>query len=253
MSQRFTDRRIIITGGASGIGRATAHRFALEGGKIVIGDIDAKNGQAVAREIGGDFVHYDAAQPDAAAHLVSRAVEILGGVDVLLNVAGIMTWGRIEELSAAAWQRTIDINLNAVFYLTQQALPHLIASKGNIVNVASAGGLSPVYGTSSYGVAKAGVVAFTRATALEAARHGVRANAVAPGGVATPMHEKTIAAADFDMTILEEAGARNMPKLEGFQVCEPEDIASAIAYLASDEARYVTGITLLADGGQLCG
>ena len=253
MQNRFDGCRVLVTGGASGIGKATAKRLTEEGAKVVIGDIDQTLGEQTAGEIGGHFVPFDACEIESAGKMVAKAAEILGGLDVVLNVAGIMTWGRLGEISPSAWQRTVDINLGGVFHVTQAALPHLIESKGNIVNVASAGGLSPVYGTAAYGASKAGVVALTRVTALENARYGVRVNAVAPGGVATPMHEKTIATADFDETLLEEAGARNSPKLSGFEVGEPEDIAAAIAYLASPEARYVTGSVLLIDGGQLCG
>jgi meso-butanediol dehydrogenase / (S,S)-butanediol dehydrogenase / diacetyl reductase len=253
MSKRFDGKRVLLTGGASGIGRATATLFAREGAKIVIADIDEEGGSSAASEVGGQFLRFDARSAAAPAALVNDAVQALGGLDILLNVAGIMTWGRFEETSIATWQRTLDINLTAVFLTIQAAIPHLKESKGNIVSVASAGGLSPVYGTVAYGVAKAGVVALTKQAALELGRFNVRVNAVAPGGVATPMHTKTMAAADFDMTILHEAAARNMPKLAGIEACEPQDIAEAIAYLASDVARYVTGSVSLIDGGQLCG
>lgn len=253
MNERFKDRRVLVTGGASGIGKATAKRFAAEGARVVIADIDEAGGQAAAGEIGAAFLRFDARAEGAAAALIEGAVAQLGGLDVLLNIAGIMTWGRIGETSLQAWQRTLDINLTSVFLMIQAAAPHLIESKGCIVNVASAGGLRPVYGTAAYGVSKAGVVALTQAAALEYARYGVRVNAVAPGGVATPMHTKSVSAGDFDPTILQEAASRNMPKLAGVEACAPKDIASAIAYLASDEASYVTGATSVIDGGQLCG
>lgn len=253
MNQRFVGKAVLVTGGASGIGRATAELFAAEGARLAIADIDEAGGRAAAEALGGVYLRYDAGDPAAGKRLADDAAAALGAIDVLLNVAGIMTWGRIDDLPHAAWQRTIDIDLSAVFYLTQAAIPHLIASRGCIVNVASAGGHHAVYGTVAYGVAKAGVIALTKATALEMGRHGVRANAVAPGGVATPMHAKTMGASGFDMSILEEAAARNMPKLAGIEACEPREIAAAIAYLASDDARYATGTILTIDGGQTTG
>jgi meso-butanediol dehydrogenase / (S,S)-butanediol dehydrogenase / diacetyl reductase len=253
MSGRFENKAVLVTGGASGIGRATADLFTREGARLVIGDIDEAGGQLAADTLGGTFIRYDASDPASGSMLADATRGALGRIDILLNVAGIMTWGLIDRLAHSTWQHTIDIDLSAVFYLTQACLPHLIETKGCIVNVSSAGGHHPVYGTAAYGVAKAGVIALTKSTALEMGRHGVRANVVCPGGVATPMHNKTMGAADFDMAILEEAAARNMPKLAGIQACEPWEIAAAIAYLASDDARYATGTVLTIDGGQTTG
>lgn len=253
MSRRFEGSRVLLTGGASGIGRATAELFASEGARIVIGDIDAGAAEATAAALGGQAFAYDARDPDAAEKLVAQAIGILGGIDCVLNIAGIMTWGRFEETSAAAWQRTLDINLSGPFYLSQAAIPSLIASKGCIVNVASVGGVHPVYGTAAYGISKAGVIAMTKACALEMARHGVRVNAVAPGGVATPMHEKSAAGGEVDPAIFTEAAARNMPKLNDRDACTPSEIAAAIAYLASADTRYATGTVLILDGGQSTG
>lgn len=250
---RFIGKRILLTGGASGIGRATAERFIEEGAILTFGDIDRAGGEAAAQALGATFVPYDASDPEQAGVLASAAVEAMGGIDILLNVAGIMSWDRIEDTSAQKWQRTLDIDLSAVFYLCQKVLPELVKTKGNVVSVSSASGHHPVFGTVAYGVAKAGIIALTRQIALEYGRHGVRANAVAPGGVATPMHQKSMSATDFDMGVLEEAASRNMPKLAGVETCTPAEIASAIAYLASDDARYATGTILTIDGGQTTG
>jgi NAD(P)-dependent dehydrogenase (short-subunit alcohol dehydrogenase family) len=253
MNPRFTNKRVLLTGGASGIGRATAERFAAEGARLAIGDIDVTGANAVAAELGGVAFAYDARDPAAAPQLVEQAVAALGGIDILLNVAGIMTWGRFEETSPESWQRTLEINLSGPFYLTQAAIPHLKQCKGNIVSVASAGGMHPVYGTSAYGISKAGVIAMTQSASLEFARFGVRVNAVAPGGVATPMHEKSTAGRGVDPAIFAEAAGRNMPKLTDRQACTPEEVAAAIAYLASNEARFATGTVLVLDGGQVTG
>jgi len=253
MTPRFSCKRVLLTGGASGIGQATAERFAAEGATIAVGDIDLAGATAVVAPSGGTAFAYDARDPAAAAKLVADAVGALGGLDILLNVAGIMSWGRFEETSPETWQRTLDINLSGPFYMIQAAIPHLKASRGNVVSVASAGGLHPVYGTSAYGVSKAGVIAVTEAASLEFARFGVRVNAVAPGGVATPMHEKSVAGGGVDPAIFAEAAGRNMPKLTDRPACTPQEIAAAIAYLASDEARFVTGTTFVIDGGQITG
>lgn len=253
MSSRFHNKRVLLTGGASGIGRATAELFAAEGATVTIGDIDLPGAQAVAAAIGGHALAYDSRDAASAATLVAGAAEAMGGIDVLLNIAGIMTWGRLEETSEEAWRRTLDINLNGPFFLIQAALPHLKESKGNIVSIASVGGVHPVYGTSAYGVSKAGVIALTKSAALEFAPHGIRVNAVAPGGVATPMHEKSTAGGGVDPAIFTEAVARNMPKLRDRDACTPAEIAAAVAYLASDDARYATGTVLILDGGQSTG
>lgn len=253
MTARFEGKRVLLTGGASGIGRATADLFAGEGARIVIGDLDIAGAEAAATAIGGAAFSYDARQPESATALVARATEMLGGIDILLNVAGMMSWGRFGEISADDWQRTLDINLGGPFHLSQAAFAALVQSRGAIVNVASAGGLHPVYGTTAYGVSKAGVIALTRSCALEMARHGVRVNAVAPGGVATPMHTKSTAGGGVDPAIFAEAAARNMPKLSDREACTPAEIAAAIAYLASDDARYATGTILVLDGGQTTG
>ncbi|WP_311269557.1 SDR family oxidoreductase [Sphingobium sp. WCS2017Hpa-17] len=250
---QFSGKRVLLTGGASGIGRATAELFVAQGATLTFGDIDRAGGEAAASALGATFVPYDASDPEQASVLAAAAREAMGGIDILLNVAGIMTWDRFEDTSPAKWQRTLDIDLSAVFYLCQKVLPSLVESKGNIVSVSSASGHHPVYGTVAYGVAKAGIIALTKQIALEYGRHGVRANAVAPGGVATPMHQKTMSASDFDMSVLEEAASRNMPKLSGVEACTPAEIAAAIAYLASDDARYATGTILTIDGGQTTG
>lgn len=253
MPSRFTNKRVLLTGGASGIGRAAAELFAAEGASVTIGDIDLIGAQAVAERIGGHALAYDSRDPASAKALAEGAAEAMGGIDILLNVAGIMTWGRLEETSADTWQRALDINLSGPFHMIRATFPHLRESRGNIVSVASVGGLHPVFGTVAYGVSKAGVISLTKSAALEFARHGIRVNAVAPGGVATPMHEKSTAGGGVDPAIFEEASARNMPKLSDREACSPGEIAAALAYLASDDARYATGTVLVLDGGQSTG
>ncbi|GGC06795.1 3-oxoacyl-ACP reductase [Novosphingobium endophyticum] len=253
MAPRFTGKRVLLTGGASGIGRATADLFAAEGAIVTIGDIDIEGAQRAASETAGHAFAYDSRDPESAVLLAAKAAEAMGGIDILLNIAGIMTWGRIEETSPDAWKRTLDINLSGPFFLTQAAFPYLRESKGNIVNVASAGGLHAVYGTAAYGISKAGVISLTKAASLEFSNYGIRVNAVAPGGVATPMHEKSTAGGGVDPEIFSTAAARNMPKLTDRDACTPPEIAAAIAYLASDDARYATGTILVLDGGQTTG
>lgn len=253
MTSRFAGQRVLVTGGASGIGRAAAELFASEGAQVVIGDIDLAGAQETARGSNGHAFAYDSSDPASARGLAEAAAKALGGIDVLLNIAGIMTWGRLEETSPEAWRRTLDINLSGPFYMIQAAFPYLRDSKGNIVSVASVGGVHPVYGTSAYGVSKAGVVALTQSASLEFARYGIRVNAVAPGGVATPMHSKSTAGGGVDPAIFVEAAARNMPKLTDRDACTPAEVAAALAYLASEDARYATGTVLILDGGQSTG
>lgn len=255
---RFEGKRALITGGASGIGRATAERLAAEGSQLVLADYDIEGARNVAREIHQrhgvrvEVVQFDAASADSCKKMVDESAELLGGIDVLCNVAGIMDWGGFCDFSEAAWERMLKIDLSSVFYVSQRAMPHLIKSKGNIVSVSSASALTGIPFVAAYSAAKAGVVALTKSMAVEFAAQGVRANAVCPGGVKTPMHHKTNASpAGIDPEMMKKLSERHWPKLG--DLCDAEDIAAAIAYLGSDEARYVTGIAHIVDGGQLAG
>lgn len=256
-NQRFTGKRALVTGGASGIGRATAERLGAEGAQLVLADYDIDGARAVAQAISAehgvraDAVPFDAAQADSCAAMVDAAIELLGGLDVLCNIAGIMDWGGFLEFPEARWERMLKIDLSSVFYISQRAMPELIKSRGNIVSISSAAGLTGLPYVAAYAAAKAGVIALTRSMAVEFAAQGVRANAICPGGVKTPMHDKSTDPVGVDQTMVQKLAERHWPKLG--ELCEAEDIAAAIAYLASNEARFITGITHIVDGGQLAG
>lgn len=244
--QRFHNTRVLITAAASGIGAATALRFAREGAHLVIADIDA---EGLERQIQTLKQHTsaciglvaDAGDAQAVETLVADAVRTQGGLDVLVNNAGVGSYAAVTELSIERWQRVLDVSLNSVFYAAKAAMPHLLASRGCIVNTASISGLSGDYGFAAYAAAKGGVVNLTRTLALDHARDGVRVNAVCPGLVDTPLTRKF-----FEHPQLMAAYRANIPMSRPAQ---PEEIAAAIAFLCSPDASYITGINLPVDGG----
>jgi NAD(P)-dependent dehydrogenase (short-subunit alcohol dehydrogenase family) len=254
---RFKGKHALVTGGASGIGRASAERLGAEGADLVLADYDIEGARSVAAAIAAQHgvrasaLAFDAADPQACKTMVDAAVTTLGSLDVLCNVAGIMDWGSFCEFSGEAWERMLRIDLSSVFYISQRAMPHLIRSKGSIVSIASAAALTGMPYVAAYAAAKAGVVALTKSMAVEFAEQGVRVNAIAPGGVKTPMHAKSTDPVGVDQDMVRKVAERHWPKMG--ELCEAEDIASAVAYLASPEARYVTGIVHIVDGGQLAG
>jgi meso-butanediol dehydrogenase/(S,S)-butanediol dehydrogenase/diacetyl reductase len=247
---RFNGKCAIVTGAASGIGRAVAHRLARDGATLVLADHHAAGITEVASAIGDSArsAVVDVADPLACRALVDTAVEAMGQLDILCNIAGILDKAPLAQLDEWRWDRIIAVNLSGVFHLCRAAMPHLVASEGNIVNMASASALVGVPYSSAYGASKHGVLGLTRALALEFANMGVRINAVCPTGVKTFM----ISAA-LPVGIDQSLVARSAPWLNGGELCEPEDVANAVAFLASTEARMITGIALPVDGGQTAG
>lgn len=248
MQTRFEGKVALVTGAGSGIGRASALRLGEEGARIFACDIDAgalENlaGDAKAREIRVDTCVLDVSDGEACRAAVQQAVDGCGRLDVLCNIAGISQLDLLENLGHELWNRMIAVNLSSVFYLSQAAMPHLVASRGNIVNMASTAGIQGQAYNAIYCAAKHGVVGLTRSMAQEFARRGVRVNAVCPGGVVTPLLRATRMPEGADPDLF----ARLMPLLP---LGQPEEVATAVAYLASDEARYITGHTLTLDGGQ---
>lgn len=245
---RFKDKKVLITGAASGIGRATAILFAREGATVTIGDVNAAGLAQTAAAMASPprIQAYDAADTASCRALVEASAK--DGLNVLCNIAGILKWGPSLEFSVEDFDRILRVNTTSVFALCQAALPHLIESKGNIVNTASSSALIGIPYTIAYSASKHAVAGITKGLAIEFASKGVRINAVCPGQVKTPMTAAPPPAADLDWGLV----MRNAPKLAD-GICDPEDIAEAIAWLASDAARKVTGTLLSVDGGQVAG
>lgn len=245
---RFNGKKILVTGAASGIGRATAIRFAAEGGQVTIGDINADGLAETASlmAVAPTIQTYDAADFDSCRALVTVAAR--DGLDVLCNVAGMLKWGPTLEFSEEDFARILTINTTSVFAMCRAALPHLIKSQGNIVNTASTAALQGIAYTVAYSASKHAVAAITKSLAIEFAAAGVRINAICPGHVNTPMGNAAPPKGDVDWALV----MRNAPKLVN-GTCEPSDIAEMFAFLASDQARKVTGALFTIDGGQLAG
>jgi meso-butanediol dehydrogenase/(S,S)-butanediol dehydrogenase/diacetyl reductase len=247
---RFTDRVALVTGAGSGIGRATAARLAAEGATVVALDVN-EDGLAGTiesiTEAGGVATAHpaDVRDPDEGRAAVAATVEIHGRLDVLANIAGVVRLGHAVDLTHEEWRLLQDVNLSGPWFLIQAALPHLEESGGNVVNLASAAGVVGQAYTAAYCASKGGLVLLTKALAVEFAGRGIRFNAVCPGMVNTPLN-------DFDMVdgLESRLMAKLLPLVAG---AEPEEIATLVAYLASDEARYVTGAAISIDGGQTAG
>lgn len=253
---RLKGRRALVTGAASGIGRGTALRLAEEGAAVFCADIAAEGAEDTARQImsaGGTAASgaVDVADAASCEAGVAAAVAALEGLDTLANVAGILRPGHTLEQDPGVWHATIGINLTGTFQMCRAALPHFVDREDGpdggcaIVNIASAAALQGVPYNAAYCASKAGVVGLTRSLASEYARRRVRVNAICPGGISTPM-----TAAGFPVDGIDPAlFARITPQMP--MVGEPGDIAALVAYLASDEARYMTGSAITIDGGQL--
>ena len=247
MQNRFDGRVVLITGAASGIGAATARRFASEGARLALGDVDEEKLSGVAKELGGsdgDVSHQrvDVADRAQVESVTAAALERFGRLDVVFNNAGIGAYGRLPELDPEVWHRTIDVDLHGVFYGCRAAIPHLRrAGGGSIINTASISGLGGDSGLAAYNAAKGALVNFTRALAIDHAREGIRVNAVCPGPIDTPLAAGILANPE-----LADEYARRVPM---GRVGKAEEIAGVVAFLASDDASYMTGAMVVVDGG----
>jgi meso-butanediol dehydrogenase/(S,S)-butanediol dehydrogenase/diacetyl reductase len=247
---RFAGKVALVTGAASGIGEATAKRFAAEGATVVVVDLNADGAARVVHEIGAAGGHASAFRADVAAAadaeaMIRHAVTTHGRLDILHNNATSGDPGLIADLPVASWERTLAVNLTAPFLATKFALPVMIAQGGGaIVNMSSGAGVLAEEGLAAYGAAKAGVINLTRSTAIEYARYGVRANCVCPGAVDTPPRRALANA-------VEGAGERFARAAPLGRLGTPGELAAVILFLASDDASFVTGATYFVDGGAL--
>jgi NAD(P)-dependent dehydrogenase (short-subunit alcohol dehydrogenase family) len=257
---RLDNRVALVTGAASGIGAATARRLVAEGARVLLADIQDEPGQALAGELGpgAAFRHTNVAQEADVAAAVGEAVERWQGLDILHNNAGFVgVTGPLEETSNEEWDQTLAVLLSSVFYGTKHATPVMRAGGGgSIVNTASVCGLYAGIGSHVYTVAKHAVVGLTRSTALELAEHNIRVNAICPGYIATGLAAGR-SVSDVDEAELQRRLTRARASMDSAQPLartgEPEDIAAAVAWLASDDSAWVTGTTQTVDGGLTLG
>ena len=247
---RFDGTVIIVTGGSMGIGEAAARLFAKQGGRAVIASRDGAQAEAVCasiRDAGGTAIHVgtDVSREADVTELIAFTLKEFGRLDVLVNNAGVYMQGDVAATARADWDKILAVNLTGAFLCTKYALDALSESRGAIVNVSSEAGLVGIAGQVAYNVSKAGMIALTRSCAVDLAGRGIRVNCVCPGTTATPLVEAAVArAADPPAARRKLEECRPMNRLG-----TSEEIASAVLYLASDEAGYATGAVLSADGG----
>jgi glucose 1-dehydrogenase len=240
---RFKDRVCIVSGGGSGIGRACCERFAQEGGRVVVVDLDAQHGEDTVKAIDALrgsghalFAQADVEDERQVAAAVQAALDRWGRIDVVVNDAAMMTFKSVVDLSVEEWDHVLAVNLRSVFLFCHYALPHM--ERGAVINISSVHAHQTEGGVSPYAASKGALEAFSRAVAIEQEKRKNRINCVAPGAVDTPM-------------LWSNPNVRSgQEKVQG-AVGKPEDIATAVAFLASDEARFITGTVLVVDGGRL--
>jgi NAD(P)-dependent dehydrogenase (short-subunit alcohol dehydrogenase family) len=246
MAGRLEGRVAVVTGGGSGIGLATVRRFAQEGARVVVGDVDAVGGKAAAEDVGGLFVSCDVTDAEQVDTLFATAKERYGSVDVAFNNAGISPPedDSILTTDLEAWRRVQEVNLTSVYLCCKAALPYMLEQgRGSIINTAS---FVAVMGAAtsqiSYTASKGGVLSMSRELGVQFARQGVRVNALCPGPVNTPLLQELFAKDP-------ERAARRLVHIPVGRFAEPEELANAVLFLASDESSFVTASTFMVDGG----
>ena len=239
---RLEGKRAVVTGGASGIGAAIARRLAAEGAAVIIADLNEDGAREVAGEIDAEAVALDVADHEA----VARVLGDVERVDILVNNAGTDDFAFFTQITPDRWKRLVAINLEGVFACTQAVLPAMQeAGYGRIVNIASEAGRVGSKGSAVYSAAKGGVIAFTKAIARENGRYGITANAIAPGPIETPLLMGALEYGEIGEKIVETMRSATQLRRLG----QPDEVAAAVAFLASDDASYVTGETLGVSGG----
>lgn len=249
--KQFSGKVALVTGATSGIGRACALAFAHAGATIVavgrrseaLDEVKTKINETGAEVL---TIEADLAETEAPAHVVGRAIEVFGGIDILVNAAGHISNGTVENTSLEAWDDMMNVNVRAVFQLMQQAAPSLIERRGNVVNVSSVTGLRAFPGVLAYCVSKAALDQLTRCASLELAAKGVRVNAVNPGVVVTEIHKRGGMNDEAYTAFLEHSKTTHPLGRTG----RPEEIADLVLFLASDKASWITGATYSIDGGR---
>jgi len=239
---RLEGKVAIVTGGARGMGEADARRLAAEGAKVVVADVLEEQGEALAAELGDDaiFVRLDVSDEASWAAALEAAEKAFGPVTVLVNNAGILSYAAVDQVDVADLKRVLDVNLVGVMLGMKAVVPGMkAAGGGSIVNISSAAGLVPMVGLHAYTASKWGVRGVTKSAALELGHDGIRVNSIHPGGIATPM------AGDGEGMSFDKQA---MPRIG-----RPEEIAATVAFLASDDASYVTGAEVAVDGGMVLG
>jgi NAD(P)-dependent dehydrogenase (short-subunit alcohol dehydrogenase family) len=260
MVNELTGKVAIVTGGASGLGEGLVRRFAAEGAKVLIGDVDSDSGKALAAELGDSalFIDADVADFDQVGRLVSTAVEHFGGLNIMVNNAGVSgtMHRRFLDDDLADFHKVMAINVGAVMAGTRDAARHMSEhGGGSIINLTSIGGIQAGGGVMTYRASKAAVIQFTKSAAIELAHYEIRVNAIAPGNIRTAIVRKSAAGEDleqlerFEEKIRAQMRADRPLKREG----TVEDVAEAALYFATDRSRYVTGTVLPIDGGTVAG
>ncbi len=249
--KRFEGKKVVITGAASGIGRATADRIAQEGGAIALMDVNAEGVERAAKEVASQYgvkalaYAMDVTNSAQVTETINKAAADLDGLDTLLHIAGALKTFRTHEMTDEDWHRIIAINLHGTFYVNRASLPHLLKNRFSaIVNMASTSAVGKHPWMAAYAASKGAVISFTRSLYIEYVKQGLRANCVIGGGFATPLHASFKMPEGGDMTLMQ--GAMPLVKMAG-----PAHAASVIAFLASDDARYINGTEIRADGGAL--
>lgn len=243
-------RKVLITGGASGIGLASARRFAAEGARVALLDRDAANLSKASRELRerAHALQADVTDEASVGAAVQEAARALQGLDGLVNAAGVSMFRSFSEMSLQEWRRILSVNLDGPFIVSAAALPALkAAGSATIVNIASGAGLQPRRDFSAYCASKAGLVLFTKSIAMDLAGDGIRVNAVCPGIVDTPMVERNLASQANREAALERYVSRNLMRRFG----TADEIADAVLFLSCEESSFITGSALSIDGGSV--